>query len=117
MKLKPASLFHIGNRLDIAHLTVSSTTVFHMTETYRKCSYWTTAQQPSIIKKAPGTRRNLTKLTMRWQNIITSLLPARVRKPKDKPNAEGLIGVISTVIKIGSCPRNSLILSLMLAIL
>lgn len=28
----------------------------------------------------------------------TAVIPARVRKPKDKPNAEGAVGVISTWI-------------------
>ncbi|MHC1749370.1 MAG: hypothetical protein AB9856_13950 [Cellulosilyticaceae bacterium] len=33
---------------------------------------------------------------MRWEHYGTAVIPARVRKPKDKANAEGTVGVIST---------------------
>ena len=32
------------------------------------------------------------------EHYNVAILPARVRKPKDKPNAEGSVGVVSTWI-------------------
>ncbi len=45
-----------------------------------------------------GTIRNSTPSTMRSEHYNAAIIPARVRAPKDKPNAESSVGVIFTWI-------------------
>ena len=58
--------------------------------------YWITARlQLSIMVDGKDQQINETYQEMA-EHYGTAIIPARVRTPKDKPNAEGTVGNIST---------------------